>query len=151
MNGELILIRHGKAGSAEPGKDDFYRPLTQKGKDEFTTFMKTVKPELGTNEIEVWTSPLLRAKQTADIFIAKMGISTYEEKEFLANGDLKTCLKELEAKQNFCVACVGHEPYMSMWVRELTGMETPFPKGAVMVIKFDGEKIAMDMKLSPKG
>ena len=31
MKGELLLIRHGKAGSVEPNKDDFYRPLTEKG------------------------------------------------------------------------------------------------------------------------
>lgn len=151
MNGELILIRHGKAGSAQPGQDDFYRPLTDKGKSEFTTFMQTVKSALAMDKIEVWTSPLTRAKQTADIFIDEMGISNYEEKEFLADGDLKACLLELEAKPDFCVACVGHEPYMSMWVRELTGMETPFPKGAVMRIKFEDEKVAMDLKLSPKG
>lgn len=151
MEGELYFIRHGKAGSAEPGKDDFFRPLTEKGKTEFRAFLKAVKSSVAAEEVTVWTSPLTRAKQTADIFIEEMKISDYEEKEFLANGDLEACLQELRKEKAFKVACIGHEPFMSMWVRELTGTVTPFPKGAIMGIKFAGQKVTLDLKLLPKG
>lgn len=150
MNGELLLVRHGKAGSAEPGKDDFYRTLTEAGKEEFTAFMKTVKNKLGSNEIEVWTSPLTRAKQTAAIFIAELKIAGYAEKNFLADGNLAACLKELEGKEPFRVACIGHEPFMSAWVRELTGKNLPFPKGGIMRLKFADDDVAIDLNLSPK-
>lgn len=150
MKGELLLIRHGKAGTAEPDKNDFYRPLTDKGRTEFTTFLQKVKPKLNQDALEIWTSPLIRAKETAEIVASELTVFTYEEKQFLANGDLGACLKALEMKPDFRVACVGHEPFMSMWVYELTGISTPFHKGAVLRIVFDGEKVTLDLKLSPK-
>lgn len=151
MRGELLLIRHGKAGSAEPGKDDFYRPLTEEGCTEFTTFLQKMKSKLNPNALEIWTSPLIRAKQTAAIFSSEMAVPAYSEKLFLANGDLHACLKALEKKPNFRVACVGHEPFMSMWVHELTGMSTHFCKGTMIRIIFDDEKVTLDLILSPKG
>ena len=150
MKGELLLIRHGKAGSAKPGKDDYYRPLTEEGRTEFTTFLQNVKQKLNPNMLEIWTSPLTRAKQTAAIFALEMTVPVYSEKLFLANGDLNACLKALEMKPNFQVACIGHEPFMSMWVHELTGMRTPFNKGTIMRIIFDDAKVTLDLILSPK-
>ena len=82
MKGELLLIRHGKAGSAEPNKNDFYRPLTEKGRAEFTTFLQTIQSQIATEGLEVWTSPLTRAKQTAALFTTELELPTYAEKVF---------------------------------------------------------------------
>lgn len=150
MKGELLLIRHGKAGNADPNKDDFYRPLTEKGRTEFTTFLQTIQSQIATEELEVWTSPLTRAKQTAALFIAELELSMYTEKLFLADGNLEACLNALKMKPNFRVACVGHEPFMSMWVHELTGVRTSFHKGAMMRIVFDGPEVKLEWKRSPK-
>ena len=150
MKGELFLIRHGKAGSADPNKDDFYRPLTEKGRTEFTTFLQTIQSQIATEGLEVWSSPLTRAKQTAALFTTELELPTYAEKVFLADGNLEACLNALKMKPNFRVACVGHEPFMSMWVHELTGVRTPFHKGAIMCIVFDGAEAKLEWKRSPK-
>jgi phosphohistidine phosphatase len=68
MKGELLLIRHGKAGSAEPNKNDFYRPLTEKGRAEFTTFLQTIQSQIATEGLEVWTSPLTKRKPDTSPF-----------------------------------------------------------------------------------
>ena len=42
--------------------------LQEKGKDEFRSFVSSVKKELKTDKaVSVWTSPMKRAKQTAEI------------------------------------------------------------------------------------
>lgn len=155
MLGTLILIRHGKAESREVDKPDFDRTLTEKGIHEFTDFMQVIQPLLkDVSNLKVWTSPLVRAKETADIFTAAMGMDEAEEKQFLSNGELNALLQELKAEpDHFHVACVGHEPFMSIWAKELTGANLPFPKGGMMKIVFDDENSAigkLDWKLAPK-
>lgn len=155
MLGTLILIRHGKAESREVDKPDFDRTLTEKGIHEFTDFMQVIQPLLkDVSNLKVWTSPLVRAKETADIFTAAMGMDEAEEKQFLANGELSALLQDLKAEpDHFQVVCVGHEPFMSIWAKELTGANLPFPKGGMMKIVFDDENSALgklDWKLAPK-
>lgn len=153
MIGELILVRHGKAESKLLDKSDFDRTLTEEGKREFETFMKKVVPLLEPKkQLEVWTSPLIRAKETADIFKEALGITEMKEKDFLGNGNLEGLLQALEKQDSqFVIACVGHEPAMSAWTKELTGQSTPFPKGGVVSIRFeeDKEKGRLDWKLFP--
>lgn len=155
MIGELILVRHGKAEDKDAHPSDFDRKLTAKGVDEFTAFMEVLVPLLEDKEgLKVWTSPLVRAKETAAILTEAVQIAEAEEKEFLANGDTQELLQELKAEEDdFAIACVGHEPFMSLWAKELTGAHVPFPKGGVMTIVFDDKNSAngkLDWKLAPK-
>lgn len=155
MLGELLLVRHGKAESKDTPKGDFNRKLTEEGIREFTDFMSVLEPLLRDKQpLKVWTSPLIRAKETADVLTEALKIEPATEKSFLANGDTKELLKDLKAEESgFTVICVGHEPFMSMWSKELTGAIMPFPKGAAMNIIFDDKNSAngkIDWKLTPK-
>ena len=155
MLGELLLIRHGKAESKDTPKPDFDRKLTEEGIQEFTDFMSVLEPLLRDKKpLKVWTSPLIRAKETADILTTALKIEAASEKSFLANGDSKQLLKALKAEEDdFNIICVGHEPFMSMWSKELTGAIMPFPKGGAMNVIFDDKNSAngkLDWKLAPK-
>src|SRR2546422_9320334 len=72
---ELYFLRHGKAvepGSSGGGGDDFSRPLTERGIDEMEAEAQAFEL-LGLKPDVILTSPLLRAKQTAEIVAKRLG------------------------------------------------------------------------------
>lgn len=154
MIGELYLIRHAKAEDRNLGKPDFERKLTEKGIKQFTDYVPEIIPVLEKNKnLKIWTSPIIRAKETAQILTEAMGIEQAEIKEFLATGDLDELLQELQAEPDeFAVVCVGHEPSMSYWTGKLTDAELYFPKGGFVQIAFDGENNSGEfvLKMAPK-
>lgn len=155
MLGELILIRHGDAEKRDASKPDSERRLTEKGIEEFKQFTQTLNPVLKEKpHLKVWTSPLVRAKETAEILTDTLNCSKAEEKNFLATGNFEEFLKQLQVeKDDFTIVCVGHEPYTSLWAKELTGVNVSFEKGTAAQIVFeDSEKHLgkLDWKLSPQ-
>ena len=133
---ELYLVRH--AIAAERGDewpDDSKRPLTARGINRF----KEVVAGLAWLDVavdEIFTSPLVRARQTANLLAAglkdKPPIRVIEA---LSPGHgAGTVLHELgrTAKQNR-VALVGHEPGLGELAAHLIGSPRaiPFRKGGV--------------------
>lgn len=137
MPHELLLIRHGKAEDRSADKNDVMRKLTDKGKEEFSEFLDHVREHLQTDkESIVWTSPLIRAKQTAAIFTEAFELDRAEEKVFIANGDFNTLTAELSRlNSDTRVVCVGHEPSLGYWVEELTGFKYSFKKGGMALVQ----------------
>ncbi|EXJ22519.1 hypothetical protein ADIAL_2105 [Alkalibacterium sp. AK22] len=137
MPNELLLLRNGKAENRSADKNDGLRELTEKGKEEFRAFLDNTGGNLTTqNNIVVWTSPLIRARQTADLFTEVFGLNSAEEKDFIANGDfsaLAAAISALDADTR--IVCVGHEPSLGHWVRELVGSEFSFKKGGMALLK----------------
>ncbi|UJF15366.1 histidine phosphatase family protein [Jeotgalibaca sp. MA1X17-3] len=155
MLGELILIRHGDAEKRTTDKPDSERRLTDKGKEEFKVFTKTLYPFLKEkSHLKIWTSPLIRAKETAEILMNTLDCSEIEEKRFLASGNFEEFLKQLQAeKDDFTLICIGHEPYTGFWTKELTGINVNFEKGTAARIIFDDSEDGLgklDWKLTPK-
>ncbi|OUL08781.1 hypothetical protein B0533_07800 [Sedimentibacter sp. SX930] len=139
MEGQLILIRHGNAEERTPEGDDFYRKLTEAGVEELTAFLPDIAPLLteGGN-LKIWTSPLLRARQTAELVAEATSIEVIQPQEFLATGDYIAFMEALKQEDDgFTLALVGHEPYMSSWTKELIGAAIPFKKGAVALFTVD--------------
>lgn len=150
VKGELILVRHGKAENREVGKADFDRLLTDKEKAELAEFMQTLLPILEKKPYLIWTSPLLRAKQTAVVFQQALQLDQVVEKDFLASGDLDALKQALnQVNEHFAVICVGHEPILSSWVKTLTGQAIPFKKAGVASLLFE-EEVRLDWRLAPK-
>ncbi len=121
---ELYLIRHGIAEEKQPDiKKDEERSLTKEGRQKTEKVAHRIK-QLGLQFEVIVTSPLVRARQTAEIFVAA-GLSTqWEESPHLApNGQISPWLKYwLEPKnyaQNTQIALVGHEPCLSNWAEIL--------------------------------
>ncbi|MDW7656278.1 MAG: histidine phosphatase family protein, partial [Bacillota bacterium] len=64
----LILVRHGIAEDAGPGQPDADRRLTLQGKHRLSDAMPGLSRYLsGQKSIEIWSSPLSRAVETAEI------------------------------------------------------------------------------------
>lgn len=122
---ELYFLRHGKA--VEPGSfgagDDFNRQLTERGIDEMEAEAEAFEL-LGLKPDVILTSPLVRAKQTAEIVAKRLGL----KKRLIVAEPLSTgCdldrLRHLLSQHSAAekVLLVGHEPDFSSMVGELIG------------------------------
>ncbi len=140
---KLLLVRHAIALDREtPGVSDHLRPLTEDG---VARFKKTARSlaALVTADL-VLTSPMLRAKQTAEILARQWAAVPTHESEPLEDGsrvDFEEALARLPAST--VAAAVGHEPYLSQWTAEWLGAPRgdsfAFKKGGAALIEFDGE------------
>lgn len=120
---ELYLIRHGIAEDKELNIKDEERSLTKEGRQKTEKVaQKLVK--LGLSFDLILTSPLVRARQTAEILIEEKLSSQLEESSYLApDSEIASWLKDwLEPKnysQNTQLAVVGHEPGLTNWAEIL--------------------------------
>lgn len=143
---EVLLIRHGKAGERDPNRwpDDNKRPLTSDGVAEMRDVCLGLR-RLGVEFEYLVTSPLTRARQTADVVA-----DVFEWKEAPQTSDAlgHNCtaprLLQLLAKYppDAVVALVGHEPDFSRAAAELIGRSgdaaIELKKGGVAAISFEG-------------
>jgi phosphohistidine phosphatase len=120
----VYFLRHGRSASQLTWtEDDGLRPLTEEGiegmRREAATFAALgVKPDV------IITSPLTRARQTAEIVAESMGMSEeLVEDERLAPGfDSVRLAKIIDDYPNAeSIMVVGHEPDMSAAVSKLIG------------------------------
>ena len=118
---ELMLIRHGKAEDVH-GQGDYFRELTAKGQVQSRNVARLL---LGMRRLPglVLTSPLVRARQTADGICREAGLDLPLVVPWLACGmRADDALGELTGYCKFDrVALVGHEPDFSMLVECLLG------------------------------
>ncbi|MDD1715164.1 MAG: phosphohistidine phosphatase SixA [Methanoregulaceae archaeon] len=113
---DLYILRHGKAGRRDGSStDDRKRPLTAKGRKE----MEEIALWIASSGIEpdwIATSPLVRARETAEIVARTLGLmDRLEEWEELAFGPgPEAILGKLSAKgPDTRGMVVGHEPLLS--------------------------------------
>jgi len=112
----VYVVRHGHAADAA---NDSARPLSSRGRDEVTrlahfAMRAQVKVE------QVWHSPKLRAKETAQLLArtAEFGADVIERDGLLPEDDPADVLAELEVLYDD-VCIVGHMPYVSYFVSAL--------------------------------
>jgi phosphohistidine phosphatase len=130
---ELYFFRHGHAEDAQgPDFDDFARKLTDKGVERTQTAARGLH-KLGVKPARIYTSPRLRARQTADILSAALGVTpeAREEVNFGFNPHLVPALIN-DLTNDLAVIFVGHEPDLSITVGALVGGgEIEMKKGGV--------------------
>ena len=133
---ELYLIRHGIAEErGEDWPDDTKRPLTDEGKSNLRKQARGLQ-RLGVTFDVMLTSPLVRAKQTAEIiaaaYDARPSLVTVES--LSPNGSFQSVLRDLEEHgKKSRIALVGHEPDLGELAARLAGLRRPleFKKGAI--------------------
>lgn len=119
---ELLVIRHAKAEAHGHPGGDAARALVAKGEaqaERIGRFLRRMErlPDL------TLTSPLVRARQTADRLCASAGAAAPVVQPWLAAGmDPVTAVHELRAFAAFDrIAIVGHEPDLSALIEYLLG------------------------------
>jgi phosphohistidine phosphatase len=140
---DLYLVRH--AIAAERGDewpDDSKRPLTEAGINRFKEAVEGLA-WLDVSIDEIFTSPLVRAKQTATLVANGLGNKTsVQTLDALAPGHSpRQVMNELSraAKRNR-IALVGHEPGLGELAAHLIGSPRalPFKKGGACHIAIQG-------------
>ena len=139
---ELYLIRHGLAEErGDTWPDDAKRPLTDEGLSRMRKAARGLA-RLGVSVDVVLSSPLVRARQTAEIVAGGLDPrpSLVNVDSLAPGGAYAAVVADLEKharKTRF--ALVGHEPAMGEFAARLIGSRHPieFKKGAVCRIDID--------------
>ena len=124
----LYLVRHAKAA---PGDPDQLRPLTPEGREQARLLADRLADE---RPDAIVTSPLLRARETADVLARACGLEA-EPDERLAPGATSIDARQAAAGHGERVVLVGHQPDLGRIAAALTGgEEPPFPTAGMAVI-----------------
>ena len=134
---KLILFRHGIAQERGSKEDDDLRELTSKGSDKVKIAGKGLKKLINKNEkISIWTSPLVRATQTATIFHNSIKKSDISVVDSISNNDFESFKKQvLSQLEDMTLIVVGHSPYLNEWCLKITGVNLELKKGGAVCIE----------------
>jgi phosphohistidine phosphatase len=134
MSTDLYFLRHAVAvKSGFEGHTDEERPLTAQGREKMISAVRGMK-KLKITLDALWTSPLIRAVQTAEIVQEHLSFNSeiVIEKLLLPGGSLEELLKKLKPWDEKSVMVVGHEPTLSSWIQDLLGGD---PTGSIQLKK----------------
>jgi phosphohistidine phosphatase len=119
---DLFVLRHGEAGKSQiASPKDFQRPLTEAGRRRIENIGESLK-ELNVNFDKVITSPLRRAKETAETVANVLNIEDRLEEmdDLKPEGNRLELYKKLsKMRRQDSVLIVGHEPYLSVMIGDI--------------------------------
>jgi phosphohistidine phosphatase len=149
----LYLIRH---AHALDGDDDAARPLSPKGRKQIRQLAVLLRHTGAFEAGEIWHSPLRRARETAELLVAKLkGGAKLKEVSGLTPDDapdrIATKLSDLRRP----VAVVGHEPHLSALASLLVADQAVPPlfkmkKAAILRLDRTGEGWSVRWQISPE-
>jgi phosphohistidine phosphatase len=141
----VLLMRHGHAVDEAPNLGDHGRWLTAKGRQQ-TRLVADKLVERNVQPTRIWTSPLVRAVQTADIVASTLGFS--QEIPAIAalavDGHPRAVAQSILAhdEPRDVLLLVGHEPSLSVLATML--LENPdwtgFKKSGVLALAVNQKK-----------
>ena len=120
---QLYILRHGIAFDASEwkGTDDF-RPLTEEGHERTKEVIEALKRQGKLRVGAIWSSPLTRALQTAQIAADVLDLKVEVVPELTSGTNLRRIAKEVktrEVPENLMI--VGHEPDCGLIISDLIG------------------------------
>ncbi len=145
---KLYILRHGEAAEhGDPRYRETERPLTEKGAQR----TKQLAHALREQEIQfdrILSSPLTRARQTAEI-VAKRFEKPVELTDALTpSGSMKALVEEIDRMRPLpsSVLLVGHEPYLSGFISLLCigGPNLPLRLKKGSLCRLEIERLAAD-------
>ena len=127
---KIYFIRHGEAEIY--AEDDFKRKLTTLGKRKLEESFKAFTNNLeNKNSFVIYSSPLERAKETAEILARHLDLK-YEVKDYLAGGRIDDILRTLDEDKNYIF--ISHEPFISNWIYQLTCEMKIISRGSINLV-----------------
>lgn len=125
----VVLLRHGIAED-KGAKSDFDRELTEVGSRKMKKIARALA-EILPDADTLYSSPLVRAVQTAERVAAAFGGKlSIQQTDALRPEATFAYFRELLANSGGeNIICVGHEPNLSNFIREMTGASVVMKKG----------------------
>ena len=160
VNMHLFILRHGKAAPSGSGAVDAERALTEKGRNEIEDIARWMATQGLVFDL-IATSPLLRARETAEIVAGRTPQSRLESWASLSvGGSIDEVSREIAGHvQDSALLIVGHEPSLSLLIgRTIAGNQGAgivLAKGGLAKIRniaADGDQIRGELHwlLTPK-
>src|SRR5574344_1616729 len=139
MTANIFIMRHGDATLSIP---DYHRSLSEYGVKQVLKSVDFISSILGNNEInEIYTSPYVRAKQTAELVRSKINCKEIIEEQYLNPLDLNA--------GNYVV--VSHLPCIGLLCSELINSHISFNTGTVVYLTTEGNgKYCVNSCFSPR-
>lgn len=137
---KLYFLRHGIAADREEWDGrDFDRPLTREGEERMARESKTIA-RLDLSLDAILTSPLLRAKQTAEIVASPLKMRVVEDARLGGDFDAKILREMLRERADAkSLMIVGHEPNFSETIADIVGGgRIDLKKGGLAYVDLDG-------------
>jgi phosphohistidine phosphatase len=125
----VILVRHAHADRGDP---DELRALSERGRKESRELGRRLA-EQGVRPAAILTSPLVRARETADEIARATGTQAQPD-ERLAPGATIEDVRAAVAGRGEPIVVVGHQPDCGRIAAALTGEEPEFPTAGVCVL-----------------
>jgi len=149
----VLLVRHAQAVSPELAPSDSLRWLTAEGRRTMRGVAARIRDE-GVTLTRIFTSPLVRAAQTAEILASPQDAAVEVEVwPPLAGGTTAQALAALDRVQDGAtVALVGHEPAMRAMAARVTGHgDFPgFRTAGACLTRWEGDRGELVWLLDPR-
>ncbi len=127
----VFLVRHAEAA---PGEPDELRRLTPRGRDQARELGRRLARD-GVHADAVLSSPLLRARETAEAIAKELGADS-EPDDRLGPGCTLEALRDTVRDRGETVVTVAHQPDCGRIAAALSGgEEPPFPAGGVVEVQ----------------
>jgi phosphohistidine phosphatase len=143
---KLLIVRHAIAyPHGTPDYEEDERPLTPEGRRKFERAARGLVKIIGPPDV-LLTSPLPRARQTAEIAAEAWGGVSPTEEPALADGDIDAVLRAIDRlPRDARIAVVGHEPHVSALLGRLLGVDhtdrLEFRKGGAALVNLPGSAL----------
>jgi phosphohistidine phosphatase len=148
MARQVWLLRHGEAVPHDD--DDDARPLTERGEAQARAAGR-VLARLDVAVHLCLTSPKVRARRTAELACAELGIEPVGHEPLRSGFDAREALALANAPDaDQRLLLVGHEPDFSQVVHDLTGGRVQLKKGGVAGIRLDGGHAELVLLARPR-
>ncbi len=151
---KLYVMRHGPAEDYSASGRDADRALTSSGRDRVRDVAQAL---LDADEAPnvILTSPLVRARQTAEIVAAVTDLGARAgaveiAEEIAPGGDIAGLARRLVGAHRKRAMLVGHEPDLSALVHALTSRRVEMLKALVVGLSADDDGVRVRFVLDPK-
>lgn len=152
---ELYFLRHAIAIEPEEFKgSDVERPLSAEGRKKMIEEVQGMKA-LGISFDTLLSSPLLRARQTAELVKKHLPFAGEIQIEplLIPGSNFEKLIEKLTQRDEKSVMLVGHEPSLSLWIQALIGMRQSLrlKKGGLchLLLEEDGARSVELLALFP--
>jgi phosphohistidine phosphatase len=133
---QICFLRHGDADWPDWDKPDDERPLTRRGRKEMKRVAKFLK-QLKFRPGAILSSPLPRARQTAEIAAKRLGLQVQIEPGLAHGFDLERLRHMSTNVDAERLIIVGHEPEFSAVIKELSGSRVKLAKAGIALMEAD--------------
>lgn len=149
----IVLLRHGIAEDKRPDRNDAGRELTPEGRKKMKDVARALA-EIFPEAEAVWSSPLVRAMQTAEAVVKEYGdrLRVQTTDSLAPQASPREFRKFLDSLKGDFAIFTGHEPNLSAVMLDLTGMQgdVSLKKGGFFGVRFEGGAARLEWMVPPR-